>query len=149
MTCIMAGALLAAFCEGGLSLAGLQSFGLGQKNSDEQPKDESAKVVKEKLPLSDLEFSNSLPSESQSLIEQKIRETEEGIYEFIAEEFETDSIDKGLWLRLFSECGGDETQTKVLYIRQRFEKLAVIERARIKQEYYKEVEVFLQNEGIQ
>jgi hypothetical protein len=84
-----------------------------------------------------LEFSNSLPSESQSLIEQKIRETEEGIYEFIAEEFETNSIDKGLWLRLFSECGGDETQAKVLYIKQRFEKLAVIERARIKEDYYK------------
>ena len=52
------------------------------------------------------------------------------IYAKIAKELETDSMTKGLWTRLYAECDGDETRTKVLYIRQRAEKLIAAERMR-------------------
>lgn len=58
---------------------------------------------------------------------------EERIYAVIAKEFETGGEDKGLWTRLFSECGGDEIQTKVLYIKQRAERLISAERLRLEQ----------------
>lgn len=41
------------------------------------------------------------------------------IYTDIAVELESGNIDKGLWIRLFAESGGDENQTKVLYIKRR------------------------------
>lgn len=48
---------------------------------------------------------------------------EDRVYAEIAKELETGVTDKGLWTRLFAECGGDEKQTKVLYIKQRAERL--------------------------
>ncbi|MCX5883133.1 MAG: hypothetical protein NTU74_15430 [Deltaproteobacteria bacterium] len=48
---------------------------------------------------------------------------EERIYAAIATELETGATDKGLWTRLFAECSGDEKQMKVLYIKQRAERL--------------------------
>lgn len=48
---------------------------------------------------------------------------EERVYAAIAHELETGGIDKGLWTRLFAECDGDDRRTKVLYIRQRAERL--------------------------
>lgn len=56
------------------------------------------------------------------------------IYEEIASEMETGKTEKGLWTRLFAECNGDEQKTKVLYIKQRAEKLISAERARLEQE---------------
>lgn len=55
---------------------------------------------------------------------------DERSYAEIARELETGGIDKGLWTRLFAECDGDEKRTKVLYIRQRAERLIAAERAR-------------------
>lgn len=54
----------------------------------------------------------------------------ERIYAKIAKELETDSMTKGLWTRLYAECDGDEKRTKVLYIKQRAEKLIAAERMR-------------------
>lgn len=48
---------------------------------------------------------------------------EDRIYASIAMELETGETDKGLWTRLFAECSGDEKQIKVLYIKQRAERL--------------------------
>lgn len=56
---------------------------------------------------------------------------EDRIYNDIAIELETGATDKGLWIKLFAECGGDETQTKVLYIKQRADKLITAERYRL------------------
>lgn len=56
---------------------------------------------------------------------------EDRIYAAIAKELETGATEKGLWTRLFAECGGDEKQTKVLYIKQRAERLISAERARL------------------
>lgn len=58
----------------------------------------------------------------------------DAIYEEIASEIEAGKTEKGLWTRLFAECNGDEQQTKVLYIKQRAEKLISVERARLEQE---------------
>lgn len=58
---------------------------------------------------------------------------EDRIYAKIAEELETKATDKGLWTRLFAESGGDEKQTKVLYIKQRAERLIAVEHARLDQ----------------
>lgn len=41
------------------------------------------------------------------------------IYAEIATEFDTHNIETGLWTRLYAECDGDETKTKVRYIRER------------------------------
>ncbi len=59
---------------------------------------------------------------------------EERIYAAIADELETGGVDKGLWTRLFAECEGDETRTKVFYIRQRAARLMSDERVRSPQE---------------
>lgn len=56
---------------------------------------------------------------------------EDGIYAEIAQELESGLINKGLWTRLFAECDGDEKQTRVLYIRQRAERLIGAERIRL------------------
>lgn len=53
------------------------------------------------------------------------------IYTEIANELETGTTDKVLWTRLFAECNGDENQTKVLYIKQRADKLISAERMRL------------------
>jgi hypothetical protein len=58
---------------------------------------------------------------------------EDTIYTIVADELETGSTDKGLWTRLYAEAGGDEKQTKVLYIKRRVEKLIDAEAARRKQ----------------
>lgn len=58
---------------------------------------------------------------------------EDRVYRQIAEELETGATDKGLWTRLFAECGGDEKQTKVFYIKQRADRLVSAERQRLEQ----------------
>ncbi|WP_128106562.1 hypothetical protein [Azoarcus sp. DN11] len=64
---------------------------------------------------------------------QRLNVDEDRIYCQIADELETGSYDKGLWIRLFGECGGDEKQTKVMYIKQRAERLIASTRARVEQ----------------
>lgn len=41
------------------------------------------------------------------------------LYALIASELENNDFDKGLWTKIFAECDGDETKTKVRYIRER------------------------------
>ena len=72
----------------------------------------------------------TVPPESQRTIPPPTIIDDERIYAEIARELETGGIDKGLWTRLFAECDGDEKRTKVLYIRQRAERLIAAERAR-------------------
>lgn len=58
---------------------------------------------------------------------------EDRIYRQIADELESGAIDKGLWTRLYAECGGDEIQTKVLYIKQRADRLFAAEQFLLEQ----------------
>ena len=41
------------------------------------------------------------------------------VYERIAAELDGGELQRGLWIRLFAECNGDETRTKVAYIKER------------------------------
>lgn len=58
---------------------------------------------------------------------------EDRIYAGIAKELKEEVADKGLWTRLFAECDGDERRTRVLYIRQRANRLISAERLRLEQ----------------
>lgn len=46
---------------------------------------------------------------------------ENAIYAAIAEELKSGNTDQGLWIRLFAESDGDESKTKVAYIKRRAE----------------------------
>jgi len=58
---------------------------------------------------------------------------EDRVYALIAEELEAGRPEKGLWTRLFAECGGDEKETRVLYIKQRAQRLIAAEQLRLEQ----------------
>lgn len=58
---------------------------------------------------------------------------EDRVYDLIAKELEVGRPQKGLWTRLFAECGGDEKETRVLYIKQRAQRLIAGEQARLEQ----------------
>lgn len=60
--------------------------------------------------------------------------SEDDIYALIAEELKSGNTDPGLWTRLFAECDGDESKTKVAYIRTRVEKIKALAQARIQEE---------------
>lgn len=72
-------------------------------------------------------------AELSSATEPYIEIDEDRVFAEIAEEFELGIADKGLWTRLFAESDGDERKTKVLYIKQRAERLIVAERSRLRQ----------------
>ena len=73
---------------------------------------------------------NNKESETASMNIQQTIVDEEKIYGLIADEIDSGSMDKGLWTRLFAECNGDEKQTRVLYIKQRAQRLLAAERNR-------------------
>lgn len=59
-----------------------------------------------------------------------IRASEDRLYEQIAEELEANCVDKGLWTKAYAQAGGDDRQTRVFYIKERFERLLAMENAR-------------------
>ena len=54
---------------------------------------------------------------------------EERLYEQIAQELDTNTVDKGLWTKAYAQTGGDDQQTRILYIKARFARLLAIEDA--------------------
>lgn len=56
---------------------------------------------------------------------------EDAAYAAVAAELESGNTDKGLWIRIYAECDGDEQKTKVAYIKQRAEKIITAERVRM------------------
>lgn len=54
---------------------------------------------------------------------------EERLYAQIAQELDTNTVDRALWTKAYAEVGGDEKQTRVLYIKQRFARLRDIKDA--------------------
>lgn len=73
------------------------------------------------------------PTASEFTDIQQVSVDVDRVYCQIADELEAGAHDKGLWTRLFAECGGDEKQTKVMYIKQRAERLISSARARVEQ----------------
>lgn len=58
---------------------------------------------------------------------------EDAVYATVAAELESGNTDKGLWIRIYAECDGDEQKTKIAYIRQRAERLLAMERGRLEE----------------
>ena len=54
---------------------------------------------------------------------------EDRLYAQIAQELDTYTVDKALWTKAYAQAGGDEKQTRVLYIKARFVRLREIEDA--------------------
>ena len=54
---------------------------------------------------------------------------EDRIYAQIAQELDTNTVDKALWTKAYAQAGGDEKQTRVLYIKARFARLREIKDA--------------------
>ncbi|MGE0469894.1 MAG: hypothetical protein AB7L09_11140 [Nitrospira sp.] len=48
---------------------------------------------------------------------------EDRLYAQIAQELDTNTVDKALWTKAYAQAGGDEKQTRVLYIKARFARL--------------------------
>jgi len=57
----------------------------------------------------------------------------EWAYEQVGKELDSNNPDKGTWTKAFAETGGDDKQTKVLYIQARVEKLIAMEQARLEE----------------
>lgn len=55
---------------------------------------------------------------------------EDRIYAQIAQELDTNAVDKGLWTKAYAQASGDDQQTRVLYIKARFSRLLAMEDAR-------------------
>src|SRR6266568_2256430 len=85
------------------------------------------------LSLMTSSFSNTVPHENKAASRPSTVVDVDRIYAAIANELEGGVADKGLWIRLFAESGGDENQTKVLYIKQRADRLISAERSRLEQ----------------
>lgn len=91
-------------------------------------------VIQQHIPKATQVLSHSREASTTSVSGQlEVAVEEDRIYASIARELETGAEHKGLWTRLFAECGGDEKQTKVLYIKQRAERLISEERSRLEQ----------------
>lgn len=54
---------------------------------------------------------------------------EDRLYAQIAKELDTDTVDKAIWTKVYAQAGGDEKQTRVLYIKARYARLRDIKDA--------------------
>jgi len=54
---------------------------------------------------------------------------EDRLYEQIAQELGANTVDKAIWTKAYAQAGGDDKQTRVLYIKARFARLLAIEDA--------------------
>lgn len=66
----------------------------------------------------------SIPAESGQPVSTVL---EDRLYEQIAQELEANAVDKGIWTNAYAQAGGDDKQTRVLYIKLRFTRLLAIE----------------------
>lgn len=71
----------------------------------------------------DVDFVDTKPNGSIPVMATRTAVDEDAVYAQIAQELETDTVDKGLWTRLLAQADGDKERTKVLYIKQRAERL--------------------------
>lgn len=74
---------------------------------------------------------NAMPSIAIESSPQSMPGIEDRLYEQIAQEIETNAVDKGIWTKVYAQAGGDDKLTRVAYIKVRFEKLMAAENARL------------------
>lgn len=109
--------------------------GQTKQQKDESPVAQVPTTLYHNLSANDLASTDmTSTTSSTSTFAQQLVVDEDRIYAHIAEELETGATDKGLWTRLFAECNGDLQQVKILYIKQRAERLFEAEKARIELE---------------
>jgi len=60
-----------------------------------------------------------------------VESIEDWAYEQVGNELESNNPEKGLWTKLFVQAGGDDKQTRLLYISARVEKLIAMEKVRL------------------
>ncbi len=74
---------------------------------------------------------NPIPSVDPEPSQQSIDEIEDRLYAQIAHEVESNTVDKGIWTKAYAQTGGDDKQTRVSYIKTRFERLITVEISRL------------------
>ncbi len=94
-----------------------------EAKSETEPEDHNADMLiklsenNQKAPKDIPSLGPETDAESESYM------NEEEIYELISEEIESDSTKKGLWTKAYSDSEGDESKTKALYIKYRFDQI--------------------------
>ena len=83
-----------------------------EKNNEEESKTTASKNTNE-----------IYKKAAEEIKDEKFKPDENKIYEKISEEIDGNTIDKGLWLKLFTESDGDKEKTKIRYIKERFKVL--------------------------
>lgn len=79
--------------------------------------------------------------EPTSIQVQDMENIEDRLYEQIAQEIEANTVDKATWTKAFAQSGGDDKQTRVLYIKARFDRLMAAENARLEAVQHEREEV--------
>jgi hypothetical protein len=65
----------------------------------------------------------------------KMEDIEDRIYAQVGEELESGNTDKGIWTKAFAQAGGDDKNTRLLYIQLRVAKLLALEEEKEKIRY--------------
>jgi len=74
-------------------------------------------------------------ADSATLLENALKDLEEKAYDQVGQELETHTVDRATWTKAFAQAGGDDKQTRVLYIQLRVEKLVSSGTVRLKAEH--------------
>lgn len=93
--------------------------------------DQSAYALRSSLPRDSA--SNDEVSHGSKEGRPTNEDSEYHVYEQISRELETDKVDRALWTKVYAQAGGDDRQTRVLYIKARFDRLLAIENARLRE----------------
>lgn len=62
---------------------------------------------------------------------QQMGNLEDWAYEQVGKELDSNNLNKAAWTKAFAQAGGDDKQTRVLYIKARVEKLTTMEQTRL------------------
>jgi len=72
--------------------------------------------------------------DAAALLENALNELEEKAYDQVGQELETHTVDRATWTKAFAQAGGDDQQTRVVYIQLRVDKLVSSGMVRLKAE---------------
>ena len=98
---------------------------------DQQDPNDLSKESRAIPPFQSITNSIVSPSIAPEPGQPSVQELEDRLYEQIAQELETNTVDKGVWTKAYAQSGGDDKQARVLYIQTRFARLFAMENARL------------------
>ncbi len=109
-----------------------QTYSTTSKNSSMVSKIPQAKFPEVTQVMSSTQpTANPIPSVASELSQQLIDEIEDRLYAQIAHEVESNTVDKSIWTKAYAQAGGDDKQTRVIYIKTRFDRLMAAETSRL------------------